>query len=133
MYDPLVVDTFLASYEDLAPTTNLETPATLPALMNDSASPELKNSGPSALDDIAASSEEMVVLFDLVRTLTTITTATELTDLVANHVRRIIPASTWVLYLYNPANDELVTAHSTGEHSSHSYDLKIRRGERLTG
>jgi putative methionine-R-sulfoxide reductase with GAF domain len=61
------------------------------------------------------------------------TTASELTELVANHVRRIIPASSWVLYLYNSTNDDLVAAHSTGEHSSHFNGLRIRRGERLTG
>jgi putative nucleotidyltransferase with HDIG domain len=133
MYDPLVVDTFLASYEDLAPTTDLETPQALPALVNDLASPDAGDSGPNALDDIAASSEEMMVLFDLVRTLATVTTAGELTDLVANNVRRIIPASSWVLYLYNSTSDDLVVAHSTGEHCSHFRGLKIRRGERLTG
>ena len=133
MYDPLVVDTFLTHYEDLAPTTDLHTPQTLPALVNDFVSQETVDSRPSALDDIAASSEEMVVLFDLVRTLATMTTASELTELVANHVRRIIPASSWVLYLYNSTNDDLVAAHSTGEHSSHFNALRIRRGERLTG
>ena len=133
MYDPLVVDTFLKHYEDLAPTTDLDTPQTLPALVNDLASADAGDSGPSALDDIAASSEEMVVLFDLVRSLATVTTASELTDLVAGHVRRIIPASSWVLYLYNSATDDLVATHSTGEHSSHFNGLRIRRGERLTG
>jgi putative nucleotidyltransferase with HDIG domain len=133
MYDPLVVDTFLASYEGLAPAADFDNRQTLPSLVSDLSSTDSSTAGSNALDDIASSSEEMVVLFDLVRSLATVTTATELTDLVASHVRRIVPASSCVLFLYNSATDDLIATHSTGEHSSHFSGLRIRRGERLTG
>lgn len=133
MYDPLVVDTFLAHYEDLAPTISLDSPQTLSALVSDLTVTDATATGSSALDDIASSSEEMVVLFDLVRGLGTLTTPTDLTELVASHIRRIIPASSCVLFLYNSTSDDLVAIHSTGEHSSHFTGLRIRRGERLTG
>jgi len=132
MYDPLVVDTFLANYQELAPTEDLDSQQPLNALVNDSASSDT-NVGPTALDDIASSSEEMVVLFDLVRSLATVTTPNELTELLTHHVRRIIPTSSCVLYLYNQATDEVVAIHSTGEHTSLFNGLRIRRGERLTG
>jgi putative nucleotidyltransferase with HDIG domain len=133
MYDPLVVDTFLASYTELAPTDEPGDSHSLPALISDTPLPEVTIDGPRALDDIASSSEEMVVLFDLVRSLASVVSATELTELIASHVRRIIPASSWVLYVYHVNTDELVAVHATGEHSSHFTGVRIRRGERLTG
>ena len=77
MYDPLVVDTFLASYEGLAPAADLDNRQTRPSLVSDPSSTDTSTAGSNALDDIASSSEEMVVLFDLVRSLATVTTATE--------------------------------------------------------
>jgi putative nucleotidyltransferase with HDIG domain len=133
MYDPLVVDTFLATYTELAPSTDLEDRQPLTAMASEHNSPDPSVVSPNALDDIASSAEEMVVLFDLVRSLAAMMTAADITELVARHIRRIIPASSCVLYLYSPTTDELLAAHATGEHSSHFNSIRIRRGERLTG
>jgi putative nucleotidyltransferase with HDIG domain len=133
MYDPLVVDTFLATYSELAPTADHDRLPPATTTNNELSSPDTAAPSPHALDDIASSAEEMVVLFDLVRGLAAVTSAADLTELVAHHVRRIVPASSCVLYLYNVSTDDLIAIHATGEHSSHFNSIRIRRGERLTG
>jgi phosphotransferase system enzyme I (PtsP) len=45
----------------------------------------------------------------------------------------MVPASTCVLYLYDDAADDLVAAHTAGEHAAHFTSLRIPRGQRLTG
>jgi len=133
MYDPLVVDTFLATYSELAPAADQERLPPVATTVNEPYSVDTVAASPHALDDIASSAEEMVVLFDLVRGLAAVTSAADLTELIAHHVRRIVPASSFVLYLYNVSADDLVAIHATGEHSSHFNSIRIRRGERLTG
>ena len=135
MYRPTRCRHISGKLSDLAPSDTLESRnhQTVPALVTDPHFTDPNVGGANALDNISSSSEEMVVLFDLVRSLATVTTASELTDLVASHVRRIIPASSCVLFLYNSANDDLIAIHATGEHSSHFNGLRMRRGERLTG
>jgi GGDEF domain-containing protein/putative methionine-R-sulfoxide reductase with GAF domain len=45
----------------------------------------------------------------------------------------MIPASTCVFYLFKDETDELVYGYASGEHAGHFVDLRIPRGQRLTG
>ena len=67
MYDPLIVDTFLAVYRELAPQSTREgSSISLQAIAALSPTP-----GPatSRLEEISGSSEEMLTLFELARGL----------------------------------------------------------------
>jgi diguanylate cyclase (GGDEF)-like protein/putative nucleotidyltransferase with HDIG domain len=135
MYDPIVVDTFSRVHASIAPTE----------ISVDSMSDGLSaitrgavvgpQTGPSGarLDDITASTEEMLVLYDLARGLTGHFDLSDAADVISKHLRRIVPASTCVFFVYEIATDELRAAHASGENAPHFFGLRIPRGQRLTG
>src|SRR5207248_11647836 len=88
---------------------------------------------PSRLDDISASTEEMLLLYELAQGLTGKLDLADAADLISKHLRRLVPATTCVFFLYDATTDELVAAHSAGENSSHFADIRIAMGQRLTG
>jgi putative methionine-R-sulfoxide reductase with GAF domain len=55
------------------------------------------------------------------------------TDLIAKHLRRLVPSSACVFYLYDVDADELVASHASGEHSAHIKGMRIPIGQRLSG
>ena len=135
MYDPVMVDTFV---KVRPPLTSVETSglsvseAGLKGL-NDVTTRPAKSSPAARLHDIAASTEEMLVLYDLAQALSGRVDFADAADMIAKHLRRIVPASTCVFYLYDNDKDDLVAAHSSGEHASYFIDLRIPRGQRLSG
>ena len=132
MYDPLVVDTFIATYSEIAPPLTPESPERVSDLAQHFAL-EPRNFGGKGLDVISSSTEEMSVLFDLAQGISGCRTIADAADLVAKHLRRLIPASLSVIFLHDQVADELQVYHSAGEHADHFHGLKIQRGERLTG
>ena len=54
-------------------------------------------------------------------------------DTVAQYLKRFIPFSLLVLFTYDSARDELVAEHSFGEVGYLVRDLRIARGDRLSG
>jgi diguanylate cyclase (GGDEF)-like protein/putative nucleotidyltransferase with HDIG domain len=136
MYDPLIVDTFLKVNEQLAveaSTTRTTTDLELIALAGRPVPRLPLNAPPSALNDIAASTEEMLVLYDLAQGLVGRVDLPDAADIIARHLRRIVPATTCVLFLYEAERDELVATYASGEGASQFADLRIPRGQRMTG
>src|SRR5215203_113942 len=75
----------------------------------------------------------MLTLFDLAKTLTPSMGVQDGTELIAKHLRRLIPSSACVFYLYDADSDELVATHASGEHAAHIKGLRVPRGQRLSG
>lgn len=135
MYDPLVVDAFVRVHAEIAPDIDelITRRDGLSAITRGSVGSTEFASTDSRLDDISASTEEMLVLYDLARTLTAHLDLADAADIIAKHLRRIVPASTTVFYTYDTESDELIAAHATGENAAHIIGLRIPRGQRLTG
>ena len=136
MYDPLVVDTFLKVHEQLSVEHVASRPASDVELIAISGRPVTSSSRalpPAGLTDIAASTEEMLVLYDLARSLLGRLELADAADIISKHLRRIVPASTCVIFLYDVERDELVAAHASGDNAPHFAELRIPRGQRLTG
>jgi putative nucleotidyltransferase with HDIG domain len=135
MYDPLMVDTFIALRPKLKSpdTTTHETIDTRLRVFDDAGSKSARAPQPPRLGDIAASTEEMLVLYDLAQALTGRVEFLDAADVIAKHLRRIVPASTCVFYLYDDDKDDLVAGHASGEHASYFVGLRIPRGQRLSG
>src|SRR5258708_37043929 len=55
------------------------------------------------------------------------------TDLIAKHLRRLVPSSACVFYVYDEVTDELVAMHASGEHAAHIKGLRVPIGQRLSG
>jgi len=135
MYDPLIVDTFVSVHADLAPSTEEkeDVSPTLTAFNRDTPLQLPQTESDSGLEEISASTDEMLVLFDMARSLTASAGISDAAERVAKQLRRVLPPSTAVFYFYDPARDELVVSYANGEHSSLFHDLRIPRGQRLTG
>ena len=87
----------------------------------------------AAFDDIAGSTEEMLTLFSLARGLTSLNTLQDVGDVIAKHLRRLIPSNLSVLFAYDADADELIVVHASGEHAGSVTDLRIGTGQRLSG
>ena len=134
MYDPTVVDTFLRVHREIAPTVaELVSPLPLRTISGVArpAGPVSTVSRP--LDEITSGSEEMLTLFDLARGLNNQMSVQDAGDVIAKHLRRLVPTSLLVFFLYDSESDELVAAHASGEHAGLVSDLRIGVGQRLSG
>jgi diguanylate cyclase (GGDEF)-like protein/putative nucleotidyltransferase with HDIG domain len=143
MYDPLIVDTFIAIHTGGAQSDHAVSIAESSFVSRTSGSP-VPGAVPSArtsaqvtetasLDEIAASTEETLVLYDLAIGLAGHVDLGDVGDVIAKHLRRIVPASVIVFYVYDVQTDDLVSMHAAGSHASHLVGLRIPRGERLSG
>jgi diguanylate cyclase (GGDEF)-like protein len=127
MYDPLIVDTFIAIHKEIAPQGL--TAITRVALPVDDIQPATS----PRFDEIASSTEEMLVLYELARGLTGRLELADAADIISKHLRRIVPASTCVFFVYETERDQLVARHAAGDNASLFGGLQIARGERLSG
>lgn len=134
MYDPLIVDTFIAVHSTIAPPTGHGSGGRegLSAITRGVAGSESITSD-ARLEDISASTEETLALYDLARTLAGRVDLNAAVEAIANHLRRFMPASSCVLYLYDDEADELHAANVVGDNAEHFSGLRIPRGQRLAG
>jgi diguanylate cyclase (GGDEF)-like protein len=75
----------------------------------------------------------MLTLFDLARGLNSQMTLQDVGDVISKHLRRLVPSSLCVFYLYDIDSDELVAAHVAGESAALITGLRIGLGQRLSG
>lgn len=134
MYDPLVVDTFLRLHPSLALQAASAQPSnSLVAMANGTPTSIFNQPQAKSLDDIAGSTEEMVTLFDLVRSLASPLSLSEAAEIASSHLRRLIPCSLSIIFIYEIKTDELVVGHAEGENASLVAGLRIGVGQRLSG
>jgi diguanylate cyclase (GGDEF)-like protein/putative nucleotidyltransferase with HDIG domain len=134
MYDPLIVDTFIHSHSEFArdiPTTNVPKHV-LNEITNSTQSPNTVVEIPR-FDDIAASSDEMLTLYELAGGLAGQASISDTGDVIAKHLRRLIPFAQSVLFLYDSPTDELVVKHAVGDASYPLKGFRIPLGQRLSG
>ncbi|HXW06313.1 MAG TPA: HD domain-containing phosphohydrolase [Vicinamibacterales bacterium] len=134
MYDPLVVDAFMEIHSQLQQESpQLTTAPSFRAIADAShpTTPIESQRGP--LDDISASGEEMLTLFDLARGLTGQVSTQDAADLIAKHVRRLVPYSTCAFFIYRVETHELLAAHVVGTDAELLQNLRFEVGQRLSG
>lgn len=134
MYDPLVVDTFARVHDEIA----LElSPNPLPSsALNEIASARKSlppHSGSPMLDEIAASSDEMLTLFELARALGSHVSVSDTAEVITKHLRRLVPSSLCVFFMYDDKTGELEASHTIGDGAAHVKGLRIQVGQRLSG
>ena len=134
MYDPLVVDTFVSVYKQISP-AELPAESCKPALaaITVGGLPYVPASVTSRFDDISASTEEMLMLYELARSLSGKLDVADAADVISKHLRRLVPATVCVFYAYNESVDDLIVAHAAGDSAAHFTDLRIPMGQRLSG
>ena len=134
MYDPLVVDTFTRVHSEMAPhiASGLLPSSALDEISSARKSLTVPPAAP-VLDEIVASSDESLTLYKLVGALANQVSAVDATEVVASHLRRLIPVSVCVFYIYDSVNDQLDARYVIGQGEAIIKGLKIALGQRLSG
>lgn len=134
MYDPLIVDTFARVYRSIGPDRNnsgvAERALDEIAIARRTTAPLA--SEPS-FDEISASSDEMLTLFELSRSLAGVVSIADLGAVITNHLKRLIPGTIYVFYLLDPGANELEARHAIGPNADTIVGLRIPLGQRLSG
>jgi len=132
MYDPLVVDTFIRVHKSIEPTLPDVGPS--PKVLKEIASARTNAIAPSPLvGDGATSADEMLTLYELAQGLAGQVSVFHAGDMIARHVKQLIPCSLTVFYFYDREAGELNVRHAFGEGSSNVRGLRIQIGQRLSG
>ncbi len=134
MYDPLVVDTFVRVHPRILPARK-DTPdnPVLLAITEASIAPVIASLRPAGLDEIAASTEEMLTLFDLANGLNASEGVPGVGEAISKHLRRLVPYSLIVFYKYETTLDEIVADYAAGDNAPLISSLRIGLGQRLSG
>ena len=134
MYDPLVVDTFVRVHNQIAPVDKPGSVTTsLRAITESSTNVGDNITSNTRLEEISASTDEMLTLFDLAQSLSPTMNVADVADIISKHIRRLVPCSLCVFYLLDHDADELVATHVAGEPAALITGLRIPRGQRLSG
>ena len=134
MYDPWIVDTFIRVHTQIVPAERASAFApSLRAITEAAGTSSEPDISSSSLEEISASTDEMLTLFDLAKSLSPSMHIGDIADIISKHVRRLIPCSLSVFYLFEDKTDELVATYIAGEPVGIINGLRIRRGQRLSG
>jgi putative nucleotidyltransferase with HDIG domain len=132
MYDPLVVDTFIEAYPDIAPLADAagQQAKTLVSPRDESGQP----TPVGALEEIRATAAESAALIQARQHVSEAKEPMDAINIIAQCARQLTPSTVCAYYLYSAAGDELVcTLASGGENNKPLIGITIRPGERITG
>jgi putative nucleotidyltransferase with HDIG domain len=134
MYDPLVVDTFVQVYRDIAP-SDAELAQEELSTLHRSKGPanEIAPLGHSQQGEVNASKHELGLVYEIARALSGRVTLSEVAEIAYRQFKHVMPATTCVFFAYDAITDELVPAHVAGGNAAHFADLRIPMGLRLSG
>jgi putative nucleotidyltransferase with HDIG domain len=122
MYDPRVVDAFFRLHgHNREAASAAAAPAAAPA-------PPLTSAADASQTDV-----ERKTVHELRRALRAVRSLPQLGDVVWAHVGPQVPASTFILYAYDAANDAIAAAYKAGAECDLVNDVPVPLGERLSG
>jgi diguanylate cyclase (GGDEF)-like protein/putative nucleotidyltransferase with HDIG domain len=134
MYDPLIVDTFVRVHTEIAPQILDSGPSTnaLDQIATARRPAAIAHRDP-VFDEIAASADEMLTLYELSQSLLGQISFRDASDVITNHLRRLIPGTLYVFYVLDSATGQLEARHAIGEGAENVRGLRINLGQRLSG
>ena len=88
---------------------------------------------PRGLDEITASGDEMLTLYEIAGALGGQASIADTGDAIAKHLRRLVPFSLLVLYVYDQETDDLEARHAIGDAAPVVKGTRISIGQRLSG
>jgi putative nucleotidyltransferase with HDIG domain len=135
MYDPLIVDMFVREYKQLSLNAHRLGPSqgVLNEITGSRTASASSNLTTSRLDDITASGDEMLTLFEMASALAGQTNGSEIGAVVAQSLRRLAPYSLLVLYIYDSQTDDLEARYAVGDSASVVEGMRIPIGQHLSG
>jgi putative nucleotidyltransferase with HDIG domain len=130
MYDPLIVDTFTASYATIGPAA-IRAGQEAKSLVPESSPYRQERS--SALDEIHAGSTDAVALLEVRRVLSGAENLSDALSAVSRIVRRYMPATIVAFYELDSQRDTLRCVQAAGDEAAILPGFEIPNGERTTG
>jgi putative nucleotidyltransferase with HDIG domain len=125
MYDPRVVDTFLKMHEGVAAEiAESSTLAEVPPPSGPMPAPIVADERPL---------EDLQLMYDLGRRLGPSLSGRQFGEQLWEFLQPRVPASTFVLYLYDVSTDALVAMHEEGHDAGELRGARIPLGDRLSG
>jgi putative nucleotidyltransferase with HDIG domain len=131
MYDPLVVDTFIAAYPEIAELANTAGQQARSLMDAGEQIPGVAAIGP--LEEIRASAADSMALTHTREGILEATNTTDALNALAQCVRQLTPSSVCAYFQYMAASDELVCIYASGDENRALLGLTIRPGERVSG
>lgn len=133
MYDPLIVDAFLKVHLQAPPDIQRQGPRTdvLNTIVRSRRATVANSPGTSV--KVRDGADELLTMFELARALATQVGLGDAGDVIAKHLRRLIPASLCVFYVYDSSSDELAARHVVGDGELIIRGTRIGLGQRLSG
>ena len=131
MYDPLVVDTFIAAHSEIAPRAVRAGEEARSILVKadsgDATADKL------ALHQIRANASETTVLNECAQRIAGSSSTIDAIHVAAQAIRQLTAATVCAVYRYEPSSDALVCDMAAGDPHRLLTGLQIRMGERITG
>ena len=131
MYDPLVVDTFMRTYAEIAPLALRAGQEARSILSGDSTNPEANLT--SHLRQIRANASEAALLARYGQSVRRASSVKEAIDATAQCLRQIMPATVYALYVFDSKSDSLICEVALGDQQNALLGLTIPVGERVSG
>ncbi len=134
MYDPMIIDTFFKVHATSPKELPRHGPPSdvLNTIVHSRRSVALEQSS-ATLDEIVTSADEMLTLYELSRALAGHVGLSDAGDVIAKHLRRLIPSSTCVFFIYDELAAELEARHVVGDAATVVRGTRIALGQRLSG
>lgn len=129
MYDPLVVDAFIAAYPEIAPSANAagqQARSLIPALY-------ASDVNTPALRDISENAAQASRLAQFHAELDNTHKLSEAISVVNQYIRLLTPATVCALYRYSKETDLLTCTDATHDAEHLFVGLTIKNGERISG
>ena len=135
MYDPAVVDAFLAVQAEIRLPLAAQAEADHHALIHQPRAPleEAAPEDPPEASPGPSAAQGILLLCEVAETLGGRTTLDDVAGVVARHLKRIVPAPLVVFYVPDPATGDLVAAHASGPGDDRLEGLRIAPGSGLSG
>jgi putative nucleotidyltransferase with HDIG domain len=132
MYDPLVVDTFVKAYPEIAP---LATRAGQDArtILSTADLSRATDTEPAAFRQISASASESALLLACGKRISQSASLGSALEVASQCLRQLTPATVYAVFIYDSESDVLVCDRVSGDAKTLVLGLRIPVGERVTG
>lgn len=132
MYDPLVVDTFVSAYAEIAPAAAIAGQEAR-SIFSEAMSGTSDSEGLIALTHIRSNASDTTLLVTCSNDVGNAASINEALGIAAQCLRQLTPATVFALYHYDAEADSLICQQTVGDPHRLLQHLKIRVGERVTG
>lgn len=133
MYDPLIVDTFMRVYAEIAPPPAINVPRQVLREITTATQTPVAASGKDRESPAHSSAAEHLTMYELSRALEGPLDVRQIGEVVLRHFRRLVPSEQSVLFFYEIGSDELVARQALGDVSARVVGLRMALGQRLSG